>query len=97
LAEVLGRPSVAKRLAVIGRTAREVLFDYVEAVVVVDPTSVPRAVPDDPDDDHVIAAAVAARAAVIVSGDTHLVAVKRFQEIEILTVAQTIERITSRP
>jgi putative PIN family toxin of toxin-antitoxin system len=59
LADVLTRPSPAKRLAVIGKTAQAVLADYVEVVEVVAPTEVPRVVPGDADDDHVIAAAVA--------------------------------------
>lgn len=45
LADVLTRPSATKRLALIGRTAREVLADYVEAAEVVEPEQVPRVVP----------------------------------------------------
>ena len=55
LADVLTRPSATQRLAIIGKTAREVLADYVDAVELVEPLSVPRVVPDDPDDDQVIA------------------------------------------
>ena len=69
LADVLTRASAAKRLALIGRSAREVLADYVEAIELVEPASVPRVVVGDVDDDQVIAAAVAARADLIVSGD----------------------------
>lgn len=73
LADVLARPSAAKRLALIGKTAREVLADYVEAIDLVEPVSVPRVVAGDIDDDQVIAAAVAARADLIVSGDRNIV------------------------
>ena len=62
LADVFTRPSATKRLALIGRSAREVLADYVEAIELVEPASVPRVVLGDVDDDQVIAAAVAARA-----------------------------------
>ena len=72
LADVLTRSSATKRLALIGKTAREVLADYVEVIELVEPTSVPRVVPGDADDDQVIAAAVAASAALIVSGDSDL-------------------------
>jgi uncharacterized protein len=51
LADVLTRPSPAKRLAVIGKTAQAVLADYVEIVDVVAPTEVPRVVPNDADDE----------------------------------------------
>jgi predicted nucleic acid-binding protein len=62
-------PPATKRLALIGRSAREVLADYVEAIELVKPASVPRVVLGDVDDDQVIAAAVAARADLIDSGD----------------------------
>jgi putative PIN family toxin of toxin-antitoxin system len=60
LAEVLTRPGPAKRLALFDITARQVLADYVEAVDLVTPHASPRVIADDPDDDHVIAAAIAA-------------------------------------
>jgi putative PIN family toxin of toxin-antitoxin system len=72
LAEVLFRPFSIKRLAILGITTRQVLTDYVDAVDLVDPLVVPVVIADDPDDDHVIAAAVAAQADLIVSGDKHL-------------------------
>lgn len=52
LADVLTRPSASKRLALIGKTAREVLADYVEIIELVEPASVPRVVADDIDDDQ---------------------------------------------
>lgn len=90
LAEVLTRPSPAKRLALIGRTAREVLSDYVEAAELVTPDTVPRVVPDDVDDDQVIAAAVAAQADLIVSGDRDLLTLGTHQGIRIVTAADAI-------
>ena len=46
---------------------------YRDTTVLVSPREVPRVVAEDVDDDHVIAAAVAARAHFIVTGDrTHL-------------------------
>jgi len=95
LAEVLTRPSPAKRLAAIGRTARGVLADYVEIVELVAPDQVPRVVMADADDDHVIAAAVAAQAEVIVSGDKHLLTLEMHQGIRILTPAQALEFISA--
>ena len=94
LAEVLTRSSVTKRLAIINRTAREVLADYVEVIEVIEPDYVPRVVPDDADDDQVIAAAIASKANWIVSGDADLLSLGNHQGIQILTVAQALQRIT---
>jgi uncharacterized protein len=93
LADVLTRPSATKRLALIGKTAREVLADFVEVIELVEPVDVPRVVLNDPDDDHVIAAAQAAHVDCIVSGDTDLLSLRRYQAIDILTAAQAIQRI----
>ena len=97
LAEVLTRPSATKRLALIGRSAREVLADYVEAIELVEPASVPREVVGDVDDDQVIAAAVAARADLIVSGDRkHLLPIGSHQGIAIVTAREVVDRIEAR-
>lgn len=93
LADVLTRPKTAKRLAVIEKSAREVLADYLEAVELVEPTSVPRVVPTDPDDDHVIAAAVTAHASLIVSGDSDLLSMESYQGIPIVAAAKALQVI----
>ena len=92
-AGVLTRSSPTKRLAVIGKTARAVLADYVEAAEVVEPEHVPRVVPNDADDDQVIAAAVSAGADWIVSGDVDLLSLGSYQGIPIITAAQAVEQI----
>lgn len=97
LAAVLGRPFASKRLALIGKTARDVLADYVASIELCDPKETPRVVPADPDDDHVIAAAIAARADLIVSGDADLLSLASFEGIPIATSGEALERIQAEP
>lgn len=94
LVDVLTRASTARRLALIGKTAREVLADYVEAIELVEPAEVPRVVAGDADDDQVIAAAVAARADLIVSGDRrHLLPIGSHQGITIIDASEALRRL----
>ncbi len=47
----------------------------------------------DPDDEHVIACALAAQADLIVSGDAHLLDLKSYQRIPILTATAALAMI----
>lgn len=95
LADVLTRPSASKRLALIGKAAREVLADCVEAIDLVEPVDAPRVVAGDADDDLVIAAAVTARVDLVVSGDRrHLLPLSGHQGILIVEAAEALRRLT---
>ena len=96
LTDVLSRRAATAQLARIGHTAPSVLADYLEAVELVDPEPLPP-VSRDPDDDHVLACALAAGAQLIVSGDTDLLVLETFRDIPILTPAQALERLTRGP
>ena len=96
-ADVLARPFAAQRLAMIGRTVRDVVADYVALVELVEPANVPRVVLGDVDDDQVIAAAVAARVDLIVSGDRrHLLPIGSHDGIAIVDAGEAVRRITAR-
>ena len=93
LARVLARPFAAKRLTLIGTNARTLIPDYALAADVVTPRAVPSVIAADPDDDHVIAAAIAAEADLIVSGDRHLLALGTHHGMPIVTPADGLARI----
>ena len=58
-----------------------------------DVSAVAGAVPDDPDDEIVLACAVEAAADVIVSGDGHLLSMGSCRSIPILTVRQFVQQL----
>jgi putative PIN family toxin of toxin-antitoxin system len=94
--DVLTRSSATKQLAIIGRLAREVIVDYIEAIELVEPTEMPNVVTRDPDDDHVLACALAAHADVIVSGDKDLLVHKTYRDISIVTPAEALRMIDAK-
>ena len=59
----------------------------------VEPQHTPRVVPHDPDDDHVVAAALEAKAHLIVSGDKHLLQLKESINIPVLQPGQALQLI----
>ena len=95
LTDVIARPAFSKQLNSIGKTVRQVLADYIEIVDLVEPIEIPQVV-RDPDDDHVIACALAAKADLIVSGDKDLLDLNAFQNISILAPAEALHRIQAR-
>ncbi len=97
LLDVLSRSRFTERLAQAGLTPQGIVDDLRRIAVVVSSTDVPRVVPTDPDDDHVIAAAVAGKADLIASGDKRdLLPLGSFQGIPIITAREAVERLDAR-
>lgn len=91
LLDVLSRPKFGARLTTsVNLTAEEVVADYAALAEIVAVQAVERVVPDDPDDDEVIACAVAAEASYIVSGDKDLLDLSSYGNISILKAAQFV-------
>lgn len=94
LARTLGRSKFDKRIASFGASIATLTAQYTALVSLVVPASVPRIVANDADDDHVIAAAVAARAELIITGDRrHLLPIGSHRGIAIITPREAVERL----
>ena len=52
------------------------------------PDTFNRVVPSDPDDDIIIACAIQANVSFIITGDNHLLKLKKFQQIQIISSSQ---------
>ena len=93
LADVLPRRKLAKAIRATGKTPAQLIAEYEGFVTVVTPASIRRTVLDDADDDHVLACALAANANLIVSGNAHLLNLKRFHSMRIVAAGEALASI----
>lgn len=97
LANTLGYTKFTKRIESFGTSIAALAAQYAALVNPVAPASVLRVAANDADDDHVIAAAVAARAELIVTGDRrHLLPIGTHQGIAIVTAREVVDRLDAR-
>ncbi len=94
LEDVLSREKFAGRLASAGVEPRDLVLGYAALVSVIEPAEIEPVILADPDDDAVIACAIAAHSEVIVSGDSHLLALKHYQDIRIMRAAELLAEIS---
>lgn len=95
LTRILSTPKFTPRIERSGLTLEELLARYLNVAIVVQPETVPRIVPTDPDDDHVLACALTGNAELIVSGDRDLLSLKAFRGIPIVLAAEAVRIITA--
>lgn len=95
LEDVLAREKFAEQLGLTRFTPAFLLARYTQLATLIASAEV--TVPElrDPDDAHVLACALAARAEVIVSGDADLHALGNYQGIPILSPADCLKRIAT--
>jgi uncharacterized protein len=96
LTEVLARPKFDVIL-LRSNTSRERCLAEVQALAeLTTPAPLPAPVCRDPDDDEVLALALAAQVDLIVTGDTDLLDLHPFERIPILTPADALPRIEAQ-
>lgn len=95
LEDVLPRRKLSRRAAASGLSVAQLTARYALLAQVVEPAVI-ASISADPDDDHVLACALAARAELVVSGDSDLLNLKSFQGIPIVAATEALERIARR-
>ena len=93
LEDVLGRKKFAARLRMAQVTVDELVYGYAALATTIRVAKITPVIKADPDDDIVLACAVAAKAEIIASGDSHLLDLKEYEGIRILTVNQVLEEV----
>jgi len=93
LEDVLQREKFAQRLMLVGVKPKDLVVGYAALAKIVESAQISPVIADDSDDDAVLACAIAAHAEVIVSGDSHLLALKEYHGIHILTATELLSRI----
>lgn len=92
---MLPRAKLARRVAASGFTVAQLIARFAVLAQSVTPASIPR-ISRDPDDDNVLACALAAQADLIVSGDPDLLNLEAYQGIPIVNAAEALRCISQR-
>jgi predicted nucleic acid-binding protein len=90
VAEVIARERFLPHLRAANVSAVELGADFAQLANLVTPAEIGPTVTGDPDDDQVLACALAAEAQVIVSGDKRLRNLKTYQRIPIVGAAEAL-------
>ena len=92
LTGILSRDKFAEKIKASGQSIDKIVDGYAAYTEIVRPHAKPRIAPDA-DDDVVLGTALAAKAEMIVTGDRPFLSVRRYQNIDVLTVSDALIRI----
>lgn len=95
LTRVLHRTKFANAIVASRLSIEELVLGYADLATVIEPSSIAPTITADPDDDQVLACGLAAKTDLIVSGDKHLLSLKQYQGMPIVTAAEALQRLTS--
>ena len=85
LASVLSRKKFTDRLRALQVTDEELIVGYLKLAHLILPQPIPPVIKEDPEDDAVLACALAARAAYLITGDLHLLRLCTYHAIHIVS------------
>jgi uncharacterized protein len=92
-ADVMSREEFAE----ISRSqVRSFLSILIRRAVLVSVKQTRKVIPEDPADDIVLSTALEGKASYIISGDKHLLSLKRFRGVRLVTVDEMLETLESR-
>jgi len=95
LADVVGRGKFSEAVRAANTYPDGALQRYMNLARIITPATIAPVIITDPDDDHVLACALAAQADLIVSGDSDLLNLKRYQGINIVTAGEALARVSA--
>jgi uncharacterized protein len=96
LAKSLSKQRFTKQILKTGLTKEQHLLRYGMLVSIIAPAGLSKAYSRDPDDDRVIACAIAAQAHMLVTGDDDLLVLESVEGVSILTVADSLALIAAQ-
>lgn len=90
LSDVLPRDQFTRKIQAAGLSVAQLTFRYALLATQVIPADIYPNILNDPDDDAVLACALAAQVDLIVSGDAHLLNLKHYHRIQIVSCAEAL-------
>jgi putative PIN family toxin of toxin-antitoxin system len=96
LLDVLPRDKFARKLKAAGLTVTQLVHRYALLAQHVVPADITARIKSDSDDDAVLACALAGNTDLIVSRDNHVLQLKHYHRIQIVTTADALRRIEAQ-
>ncbi len=94
---VLTYPKIFKKYNLCKTDIKQFIYTLTEEATILPVASQVNIVKEDPDDNKFLACAIDAQADYIISGDQHLLKLKKYQSIPILTVREFLELLKKMP
>lgn len=95
--KVMSYKHIRRRHGLTDEQIEDALAPFMEYALLVEPKVIVKAVGDDPDDDKLLECALAGGADYIISGDAHMLTLKEYETIKILSPAAFLLALEQEP